>query len=474
MGPLTSLMMAVLLLTATLGCEPPALVGPTIESHPESQTANAGQAVTLQVTAAGSPALHYQWRRDGDDIPGATLPFYSTPALKPADDGAHFSCKITNEKGSATSTPATITVSDAVAISTHRFKAADGWHLGMTRYLPKSAVTSYEPVLMTHGFIENHSAFDLDNKHSLAMRLAGKGFGVWLLDLRGSGLSSGPEVSDLTGWSFNIDDFIHRDAPAAIDYVLAKTGKAQVFWVGHSMGGIIGLAYIETESKDKIKGIVTLSSACWMGGEEQFDSKPGGFYMAVGVMLGPFLLPDFPFPIGHSWKKGATGKPWEAAIHQFLMSDFGKFTWAPKNMDEATIKLLMDRAVDNTSVNVVRQFLDWTINEDVYTYGPSPYGTTDKSSAHYDEHGFYSYKDHLAEITTPALLIAGEADQVIPPANVKKTYEALSSSDKTLEIIGKSHGYPVDAGHVDLLVGVHSPKQVYPLVTKWLLARASK
>ena len=143
-------------------------------------------------------------------------------------------------------------------------------------------------------------------------------------------------------------------------------------------------------------------------------------------------------------------------------------------MDEATIKLLMDRAVDNTSVNVVRQFLDWTINEDVYTYGPSPYGTTDKSSAHYDEHGFYSYKDHLAEITTPALLIAGEADQVIPPANVKKTYEALSSSDKTLEIIGKSHGYPVDAGHVDLLVGVHSPKQVYPLVTKWLLARASK
>ncbi len=473
MGRTTGIL-TLLLLVCALGCEPGELVAPTIDTHPTHKTANAGQIVTLQVAASGSAKLRYQWTRGGVDIPGASYSFYMSPELTLADDGALYACRVTNKEGSVTSGSAVVSVHDAVTISLHRIKAADGWTLGVKRYLPSAAIASYEPVVMTHGFLESHDVYDLDSTHSLAMSVALAGFDVWVLDLRGNGLSAGPKISELLSWSFNIDDFIHKDAPAVIDHVLTLTGKSQVFWVGHSMGGLVGYAYVETESKHKIKGLVTLAGAAWMGGPAQFDSKPGGFFMALGSALGPFLLPDFPVPVGYAWKKGATGKPWAKALHEFLLTDFGKFTWSTENMDAARIQVLMDRAVDNTSANMVRQFIAWTTHEDIYTYGPSPHAPLLQESDYYKKHGFYSYKDHLSDITTPALLIAGEVDQVVPAANVKKIFDALSSSDKTLKIIGKSHGHPVDVGHEDILAGIHSPALVYPLVVEWLLARASK
>jgi len=314
MGRTTGIL-TLLLLVCALGCEPGELVAPTIDTHPTHKTANAGQIVTLQVAASGSAKLRYQWTRGGVDIPGASYSFYMSPELTLADDGALYACRVTNKEGSVTSGSAVVSVHDAVTISLHRIKAADGWTLGVKRYLPSAAIASYEPVVMTHGFLESHDVYDLDSTHSLAMSVALAGFDVWVLDLRGNGLSAGPKISELLSWSFNIDDFIHKDAPAVIDHVLTLTGKSQVFWVGHSMGGLVGYAYVETESKHKIKGLVTLAGAAWMGGPAQFDSKPGGFFMALGSALGPFLLPDFPVPVGYAWKKGATGKPWAKALH---------------------------------------------------------------------------------------------------------------------------------------------------------------
>ncbi len=47
-------------------------VAPTIVSQPESQNVFFGTNLVLAVEAAGTPPLRYQWRFEGDDIPGAT------------------------------------------------------------------------------------------------------------------------------------------------------------------------------------------------------------------------------------------------------------------------------------------------------------------------------------------------------------------------------------------------------------------
>lgn len=459
---------------AWLACEPGAKTPPSVVAHPADVAANVGQVALFQVEAKGSGELRYQWERDGAPVSGATRAWHVTPPLTLADHGARYRCRVTGEAGRATSHEAALAVTDEVSMTVERVKAKDGWLLGVRRFKPRHPRPAAEPLVFSHGFLENHHVYDLAAGRSLAMTLARRGFEVWVMDLRGTGLSAGPKVTDLFAWRWSIDDFIHLDAPAVVDHVLAATGKRQVFWVGHSMGGLIGYAYLETESPAKIKGLVTLAGAGWMGGKDQYDSRPGGLFMALGTVLGPFLLPDMPFPVGEVWKRGAKG-PLETAILKFLSTDFGKFTWSLENMDEAAIDLLMDRAVDNTGMNMVRQFVAWTLHEDIYTYGPSRHDPLHlATSSWYRSHGFVSYKDGLSKITAPALVLAGESDQVVPAGNVTKVYEALSSKDKTLRIFGRSHGDRVHVGHEDILAGVHSPAIVYPEVVRWLERRASR
>ena len=65
--------------------------------------------------APGEPDLswggEYQWRRDGDIIPGATNSVYSLSPVVLSDNGAQFQCAITNAYGNTNSRDATLTVS---------------------------------------------------------------------------------------------------------------------------------------------------------------------------------------------------------------------------------------------------------------------------------------------------------------------------------------------------------------------------
>ena len=82
---------------------------PSITTQPGNQTVNAGQTATFSVTAAGGGLYSYQWKKNGDDISGATGVFYTTPATT-SDNGAFFSVTVTNSCGSVTSNNATLTV----------------------------------------------------------------------------------------------------------------------------------------------------------------------------------------------------------------------------------------------------------------------------------------------------------------------------------------------------------------------------
>jgi serine protease len=86
---------------------------PAITAQPQSATVNAGQTATFTVTATGTGPLAYQWSRNGTAINGATAASYTTPALGAADSGVNYTVTVSNVAGSATSTPATVTVNAA-------------------------------------------------------------------------------------------------------------------------------------------------------------------------------------------------------------------------------------------------------------------------------------------------------------------------------------------------------------------------
>jgi hypothetical protein len=62
---------------------------PTIIMQPVSQTVGVGSNFTVSVTAAGNPALAYQWRTNGAAIIGATASSYSVTGAQATDSGIY-------------------------------------------------------------------------------------------------------------------------------------------------------------------------------------------------------------------------------------------------------------------------------------------------------------------------------------------------------------------------------------------------
>lgn len=99
-------------------------IAPTIVTHPQSRSVLENATASFSVTARGSEPLSYKWRRNGVNIPGATLATYTTSATTVLDDnGATFDVHVSNSPDSfVVSDAATLRVSQTViapAISTH-------------------------------------------------------------------------------------------------------------------------------------------------------------------------------------------------------------------------------------------------------------------------------------------------------------------------------------------------------------------
>jgi hypothetical protein len=91
-------------------------VPPTITTGPVSITRFAGETATFSVEAAGTGALTYQWKLNGNPIANATNATYSISSVKDTDQGQYV-VVVTNAGGSKESQPATLTV-QTVAIDT--------------------------------------------------------------------------------------------------------------------------------------------------------------------------------------------------------------------------------------------------------------------------------------------------------------------------------------------------------------------
>lgn len=317
---------------------------------------------------------------------------------------------------------------------------ADGWRLALHRWRP-AVVRFREPVVLSHGFIENRRIWDLDAEHSLARRLAERGFDVWAMELRGSGDSQAPPVSSVRGWTFSIDDFIRADAPAALRGVLEATGAEQALMVGHSLGGLLVYSTLEGPDASRVRAAVTLAGVGTMSGGDAVQARFDRFFKLLGLTLGPVLPGDAPFPM--RWVLhaafGKNDRAW-AEFARRLDSPLGHPFWDESNMTPALVEALLREGVTDTALNVVRDFLRYARQGRVD-------GVTDR----------------LGTIRTPLLAVAGAEDLVIPAADVR--WVAARAGAQYVELPG--------IGHEDICVGLRAPALVYPLVGDWLERHAT-
>jgi hypothetical protein len=85
--------------------------GPKITSQPTNVVVNIDNTATFSVTAIGSAPLNYQWFKDGIALPNATNATALITNIQPPRIG-NYTVIITDEKGSVTSDPASLSISN--------------------------------------------------------------------------------------------------------------------------------------------------------------------------------------------------------------------------------------------------------------------------------------------------------------------------------------------------------------------------
>ncbi|HRO17927.1 MAG TPA: immunoglobulin domain-containing protein, partial [Ferruginibacter sp.] len=87
-----------------------------ITTQPQNQTICEGGAINLSVTATGTPAPTYQWKKDNNDILGETNSTLSIPSAVNGDGGS-YTVEVTNTCSVETSAAAVVVVNVAPAVT---------------------------------------------------------------------------------------------------------------------------------------------------------------------------------------------------------------------------------------------------------------------------------------------------------------------------------------------------------------------
>jgi len=314
-----------------------------------------------------------------------------------------------------------------------RVRAEDGWEVAVFHRAP--AVRRFrEPVVLAHGLGVTHRFMDFEPPWSLAHALNDAGFDTYAVDFRGTGHSH-------RWWArHGVDEHVSLDVPAVVEAVRREAGAAQVLWVGHSLGGLIGLAAAGGPVARQLRGLVTLGSPVFLGPHP---------LLTRALWLG--LLLSWPFRLRSSWVTLAA-TPAVGRLHLPL----AEVVMNPAHVPVEVQQKLSGRVLAPISHGVLRQLHDWVTSGEFRSRD----GTVD-------------YRARALALELPVLFVGGSVDHLAPADGVARAFEASASSDKTLKLFGCAHGHRMEYGHGDLCFGTGAPTEVFPVVRQWLALRAT-
>ena len=325
---------------------------------------------------------------------------------------------------------------------------ADGWRLGIRRIRPRQPDPGKLPVVLCHGLGLNGTFWTITDGH-LPQQLAARGYEVFIVDLRGSGSSQRlgrigrinarlrqTPLLELGEGKWTVDDQVRYDVPAVLDYVRRETGHDRVNWVGHSLGGMLMFAFLETQPRpERIANFVAMGAAVHLVEAPDHDLLRAN--RALRVLL-RFV------------STGRMARPMMYYRPQALDRIDG-FYFTAANVDRRTIDRFYGYTLENTGRGAMRQldpFLEF-----------GHFVSADRT---------IDYAQLLGRVRTPTLVVAGEGDCLSSMASNLTTFNALGSPDKSVLRFGKRDGHVDDYGHCDLVWSRYAPVEIFPPLIDWL------
>jgi pimeloyl-ACP methyl ester carboxylesterase len=294
-------------------------------------------------------------------------------------------------------------------------------------------------VLLCHGLAANRYTFDFAPPYSVAHYLAEAGFDCFSVELRGTGHSRRPPPGRRYT-DFTIDDHVRQDGPALLELALRETGAQRAFWLGHSLGGLIGYAMAQGPHGHPLAGLMVLGAPVFLKTEPLLRS-----------LMGLGLRAAWPARLRQEWMS-ATLAPFLGYVNLPLTDVLVN----PEHIPPAIQRQVFANMMASMSRKVLLQLRDWIENDTFRSYD-----------------GKEDWRAGLSRLTLPMLVMGGSSDRLATAENVRKQYELLTSPDRTVHVFGRDRGDKMDYGHGDLMFGTGAPTEVYPLIRSWLEARAT-
>jgi pimeloyl-ACP methyl ester carboxylesterase len=319
-----------------------------------------------------------------------------------------------------------------------RARCADAWEIAIY-HRPAQPRRFVEPLLLCHGLAANHFNFEFEPPYSLAHSLSAAGFECFTVELRGGRASRCPPRGR-GRWSFCADDYVSLDAPALIQTALRKAGARGAFWIGHSLGGLIGLAAAQTDQAQHLRGLLTLGAPVFFGYNRWLQAA-----LKVGA------LAAWPFAFRQELLSSAL-----APFLGYAVLPFTDVIANPRHVPPRIQRRVYAQLVTSVSRKLLLQLRDWT-SQDVFR-------SVDQR---------IDYRAGVSALRLPLLMLGGSRDRLCPPDAIRRAFELSRSADKTMMIFGCDNGDRQEYGHGDLVFGEGAPAEVYPRMATWLAERAT-
>lgn len=314
----------------------------------------------------------------------------------------------------------------------HVLRAADGARVDVYRYRgsdPDGGCGGRLPVLLCHGIAANRYNLDLFDECSLARAVQQAGFDAWIVELRCGGRRR------VAGHSWGFDELWSQDLDVAVRFVLSRSGAPRLHWVGYSMGGMLGYAFLQSDRASMVASFAAIASPATLAHGRRFSAWLR--LSALTDWLGGLPLER----LGRSI----------ALLGGALPARVVAPLYHPDNRWPRGRRATLGNLLADIPRALMLQFRVWALGDGRIATRLVP-----------------DLLGGLAAVGTPSLLVAGAHDGVAPPSSVRAAHEAMRQDERELVIVGRAEGFASDYGHADLVTGTHARAEVFPLVTGWL------
>ncbi|XP_050735947.1 lipase 3-like [Eriocheir sinensis] len=349
----------------------------------------------------------------------------------------------------------------------HHVTTPDGYILELHRVPHGIAGSSDDrPVaLLQHCLLCSSADYVMNTPdQALAYVLADAGYDVWMPNFRGNTYSRAhveldPEIVDF--WRFSWDEMAKYDVPSSIDYILATTGREDLYYVGWSMGTTTFWAMMDErpEYNSKVRAMAGLAPVAYMNYAQGpiIELAPAsGDIDTILTLLGVGEL----FPSGEYMDYLAenfcdSNSTYAETCYNFLFLIAGPDS---EELNEEFLPVILAHTPAGASVHTVNHYAQTVMSGNFQKYD---YGLIGNMN-HYGQSTPPLY--NLSAVTAPVGLFWGQTDWLATPEDVAR----LAAELPNVEL-----NYRIDKdqfNHLDFGWCIHTYEYVNKHVLEFLAA----